>query len=374
MNHRRNYKQVFVKLTLAIFSIFLATISEAQVDSLVFVKSNPSFYLTDDALKANSKGLDVEVTIGTLLKLKPPVKTEFETNLEFETRLKKFSEKVFSSKNGFANRIAVIHPASAFPLLWRGGNPSIESEYNAETEIMSVKFDSWLGCLPLKRTFKFKRQYAAINAFGHKVNVVEADEHETCLGFDSVGSTLLNDLSFRFRIAKIDAPSVKNFLGIVVIGQIVPPYVTEEHEHEYPTIKSPVELHSVKRSLNLKVDDVWIINMASGAVLSKHNSLFSNSEPAIDENFSSIGPCQSPIYWKSELPDFNRVVTLEFFIRSDGSVASSSIKKSSGVDSLDKRAIESISRCRFKSGTKNGVSSEGVATVKFHFGESNAKH
>jgi TonB family protein len=374
MIRQKNNKLALVNIALAISSLFFTTISEAQVDAIDFVSANPPFYLTDDTLKANPKGIDVEVSIGAALKLKPPVKTEYETNLEFDDRLKKFSEKAFTAKNGLANRVAVIHPASAFPLLWRGGNPTIESEYDAETEIMSVKLDSWLGCLPLKRTIKSKRQYSATNGFGQKVNVVEADEFETCLGLDASGSTTLNDLSFSFRIAKRDAPSVRKVLGVVVIGQLAPPYATEEREHEQPTTKSPVELHRVKRSLNLKVDDVWIINITSGAVLTKHNSLFSNSEPAIGESFSSIGRCQSPTYRKSELPNFNLVVDLEFVIRSDGSIATSSIKKSSGIDSLDKRAIESISRCSFKPGTKNGVPIEGTTIVKFHFGESNAQN
>ncbi len=63
------------------------TISEAQVDTTAFVSANPPFYLTDDTLKANPKGIDVEITIGAALKLKPPVNTEYETNLEFDDRL-----------------------------------------------------------------------------------------------------------------------------------------------------------------------------------------------------------------------------------------------------------------------------------------------
>lgn len=342
----------------------------AQSDANDAVIASPPFALSDDMLKPNTKGLDVEAFISSALSKKPPVKSEYETNSDFDERMRKFSETAFPGKVGPNKRVAVIHPVSGLPALWRGGNATAEVRYSAETEIMSVELDSWVLCgLPLKRSISPKRKYTATNGFGNKVDVVEADEAEICLELDAGGDTKIDDLVLSFKVPKKDAATVKKSLGVVVIGRLSAPFAKSERQHERPTTKSPIEINKVVRSLVIKSDDVWIINSATGAVLAKHKTPFLNSEPTLAEALKSLGNCNYPRYHKSELPNFNLVVELEFSISANGAISSGSVKKSTGIADLDDRALKSISKCKFKPGMRDGNPVDGIATVKFHFSD-----
>ncbi|MDI9336459.1 MAG: energy transducer TonB [Gammaproteobacteria bacterium] len=330
------------------------------------VIATPPFSLTDEVLKSNTKGLDVEALITSALSKSPPTKSEYETNSDFEERLRKFSETAFSGKVGPNKKVAVIHPVSALPALWRGGNATAEVRYNAETEVMSVELDSWLLCgLPLKRNISPKRKYTAANGFGNKVEVIQADETETCLDLDDGGETKINDLVLSFKVPKKDAASVKKSLGVVIIGRLAPPFAKSERQHERPTMESPVEINKLVRSLVIKPDDVWLINSATGTVLAKHKTPFLNSEPILAE----ARKCNHPRYHKSELPNFNLMVELEFSIDASGAISSGSVKKSTGIVDLDDRALKAISKCKFKPGMRDGNPVDGVAIVKFHFSD-----
>lgn len=343
--------------------------SAAQNSSAELVVASPSFSLTDEVLQPNSKGLDVESMIAGALKKAPPVKSEYETNADYDLRLKKFGETAFSGKFSPDKKVAVIHPVSAFPTLWRGGNATIEVKYSAETEIMSVELDSWLSCLPLKRNLAPKRKYTAENGFGKKVEVIEADEAETCLELVEGGETNIKELVLSFKVKKNNAAAAKRSLGIIVIGRLAPPYAKMERQRERPTMKSPVEINKLVRSLVIKPDDVWVVNSATGRILAKQKAGFLNSDPILSEGLQSTGNCTYPNYHKSELPHFNLIVELEFLIGSNGSVLNGSVKKSTGIADLDNRAMMAISNCQFKPAMREGSPVDGVATVKFHFSD-----
>jgi len=347
--------------------------AQTKLDDLVI--ATPPFSLADDSLKANTKGVDVDKLIATGLKNKP-IKSEYETSADFKERLRKFSESHTSGKIGTGSRVAVIQSITAFPTLFPGGHSAVKAEYNAETETMSIEMDEHMSCLPLRRITKPKGQYTATNGLGIKVNVIEVDETETCIGLTEGGAIKKAKLSFSFNVPKKDAPAAKSFLGAVVIGRLALPYAEEEEGQGQPTTKSPIEINRLKRSLLLEVDDVWIINTATGKVFAKEKSLFANSEPTLKGGFG-IGlfgrtACSPPNYKKSELPNFDLVVELEFVVDSDGSVLSGSVKKSSGIGDLDNRALKAISGCKFIPGTKDGNPIRAVANVKFNFDSSNA--
>jgi TonB family protein len=347
------------------------SIGVAQDSSANLVAASPPFLLTDAAIKPNTKGLDVESLISTALRKAPPVKSEFETNADFEERTRKFGEAVFSGR--FTDRkVAIIHPVSSFPLLWRGGNQTTEVTYSAETEVMSVRLHSWVMCgVPLKRTVTPKRSYTASNNFGRKVEVIVADEAETCLELDGGGDLKIDDLTLTFSIPKKEAPTVRKSLSLIVIGRLSPPYATSNSRRESPTMTNPVEIKKVTRSLVLKPDDVWVVDSSTGHVLAKEKAYFMNSEASLAGGLRG-GACDYPRYSKRELPNYNLVVELEFAIGSDGTVQNGSIRKSTGIEHLDNRALKSIGKCRFKPAMRDGTPVEGLATVKFNFSQNYA--
>lgn len=368
----QNSPRTFISLGLAAWVLCCPVWVIAQESQHDQVFATPPFSLQDDVIKTNSKGVDVESILAKALKKKPPIKTEYETNSDFEGRLAKFSEEAFPKQIAAGNRFAIIKPLGSFPLLWRGGNPTVETRYSAETENMTVRLYSHSLCLPLKRSTKSKRQYSASNRFGQKVTVVEVDEFETCIYLEENSATKIDDLTFNLSISKKDAHKVTHSLSFVIIGKLAPPYASEEREHEQPKMDSPIEINSITKSLAMQIDDVWIVDIASGKVLAKHKSSFRDSDPSLAERLDSRGGCNYPTYRKSELPNFNLVVELEYFVKSDGTIEYSSIKKSTGIDELDKRALQSISGCRFRPGTKDGVAVDGATIVKFHFDDYHA--
>ena len=232
----------------------------------------PSFSLVDDSLKKNPRGVDVDKLIAAILKAKPPVKSEFESNADFDVRMEKFSEKNFIGEVGHGRRVAVISLSTALPSTWNGSYPALDVRYDAETETMTATLNDDLSCmlgLALSRTTIPKRQYVAANGFGQKVNVTVVDVTETCLEFSEAGKVKSPKRMFKLSVGKKAAASTKGLLGIAVIGRLAPPYAQKEKSHEAPDMRYPVEKNIVRRILTLNVDTIWLINYATGDILSK---------------------------------------------------------------------------------------------------------
>lgn len=232
----------------------------------------PSFSIVDESLKKNPRGVDVDKLIAAILKAKPPVKSEFESNADFDVRMEKFSEKKFIGEVGPDSRVAVISLSTTLPIAWDGLYPGLDVSYDAETETMTAKLNDDLSCmfgLALSRTTKPRRQYVAANGFGRKVNVTVVDVTETCLEFSKAGEVKSPKRMFNFSVGKKAAASTKGLLGIAVIGRLAPPYAQKEELHESPDMRYPVEKNIVRRILTLNVDTIWLINYATGDILSK---------------------------------------------------------------------------------------------------------
>jgi len=345
----------------------MATAAMAAEDNVQVIAS-PPFYVNVDSIKPSTKGVDVSRLLSAPMPAAPP-KNEFETNAEYGERVRKAAAKLLPPGIGPDSMLAVIHPASQFPPKWRGGTDTIKTSYNAETEAMTVKLDSWLFGLPLKRETKSTGRYVSQNGFGTKITVTKLTEHETWIGIDEGSKTNIHDLSFIFRVPRSDAQRVKSNLAILLLGQPSTPFFTKESTHQNPDMSNPVEVDGVRKSMQLRIDDVWVVDSSTGAVLAKHHRGFLNSDPELAQAPSSFGDCTYPSYHKSEMPNFNLVVEIKFLIRSDGSVESGSITRSTGVPDLDQRALDAFSKCAFKPGTQNGVPVTGSTLVKFHFSD-----
>jgi TonB family protein len=359
-------------LRVASFLLFFALPTYAQPPAVVAVHALPPFAITDDTIKPGTKGLDVERTLASALKQQAPVKSEFETNAEFSERLKKFAVRALPAQISNGGFFAVVQLASSLPPLWLGGNAATEITYSPETEVLSVTLDSWLGCLPLRRVTTPKRKYTAKNGFGQQVTVLEAEVSETCIGISDSSPSPIDDISFSIDVSRGDAPKLKPRLAFALIGKAVPPFAKSEDSHDKPTMKQPLELHTRQRSLVMELVDVWLVDIGTGSVLAKHMTPLTNSKPSLLGGFRSINGCSHPSYGKSEVPNFDLVVELAVSVKFDGSITETSVSRSTGIPSLDSRAVDAVSKCKFKPGTKDGQPMDGVAVVKFHFDSSHA--
>jgi TonB family protein len=345
-------------------------LAHAQPSDSDTVIATPSFSLTDETLKKGQRGVDIEKLLAAILKTKPPTKSEFESKADFDLRMTKFSERKFLGDIGPGSRIAVLQSVTTFPAD-DYGERVVKVQFDAESEKMAVEMSSELFCgLTLKRNIVPKRQYTATNGFGQKVTVTEVDETKTCLIFGETGKVKfpLLSLDVEFSLSKKDAASVKPNLGVVVIGRLAQPYSEEERSHERPTGKYPVEKNIVRRSIVLNVEDVWVINTTTGLILAKRETPLANSPPLLAENLDVVsGTCKQPSYHMGEVPNRSAVVEMEFEIDLRGAILSSTVKQSSGVADLDKRAIGALSKCKFRPAMRDGIPVLGVALIKFHF-------
>ncbi len=76
--------------------------------------------------------------------------------------------------------------------------------------------------------------------------------------------------------------------------------------------------------------------------------------------------CDPPKYPKAALMNEETgTVTMGFLVGTDGKVSESRVDKSSGSKSLDKAALQALSQCKFKPGTKDGKAEQMWTKVDF---------
>ena len=76
--------------------------------------------------------------------------------------------------------------------------------------------------------------------------------------------------------------------------------------------------------------------------------------------------CEKPEYPSaSKRLEEEGTVQLKFLVGADGKVIESAVEKSSGFRRLDEAARQSLSKCTFKPGTKDGVAVERWASMKY---------
>ncbi|GGX38849.1 energy transducer TonB [Undibacterium squillarum] len=98
-----------------------------------------------------------------------------------------------------------------------------------------------------------------------------------------------------------------------------------------------------------------LLLVSAGAVMAAETS------PVMDNK-----SCDPPKYPKAALMNEETgTVTMGFLVGTDGKVSESRIDKSSGSKSLDKAALQALSQCKFKPGTKDGKAEQMWTKVDF---------
>jgi len=98
-----------------------------------------------------------------------------------------------------------------------------------------------------------------------------------------------------------------------------------------------------------------LLLVAAGSVMAAETS------PVMDNK-----SCDPPKYPKAALMNEETgTVTMGFLVGTDGKVSDSRVDKSSGSKSLDKAALQALSQCKFKPGTKDGKAEQMWTKVDF---------
>lgn len=348
------------------------TPARGQPEEVVFA-STP-FSKSADSIAPKTRGIEVAATLRSAAAVAAMSKGEYETHAEFALRRRVALERALKGVVPVGKPFAVIHPLNAFPL--RELAP-VQVEYSAETEVLALRFNTTIDCMMLASSTRPTGSYVGTSIQGIKAGVATVERHETCVGVGE-DSKVLKGLSssLEFPIPRSQAKSAKAELAIAFIGVITDPFVRTEKFHRRPTLRSPLDMVEVRDSLMMNLEDVWVIHTPTGKVLAKLDGEFSNAAPRLAQSFATSfsGDCTYPEYRKSELPNFNLVVTMAVPILSDGRVGKGAVIESTGNGDLDGRALEALSKCAFKPGRKNGVTYDGEAIVKFHFGPDRAKN
>jgi hypothetical protein len=244
------------------------TNTQSAVENKVI--ATPSFSLLDDAIKKRTFGIDFGRLLDSIIKAKPPVKTEYETKDEFDARRIKWEKNRFYRNIGTSDLVAVTAPAATLPFVL-----SEEAiDYDAESEIMTVSIRSGVQCngVIIRETAKPRREYVANNGFGAKVKVLVVNEKRECIEFSENGRLKSPTQKYSFKVQRRLAEETKFLMHIAIIGRVASPYAKVEESHSAPTMRFPIEKETVTQTIVLDVESIWLINPFSGNIFAKSAS------------------------------------------------------------------------------------------------------
>jgi hypothetical protein len=143
--------------------------------------------------------------------------------------------------------------------------------YRSKAHLMlvdvSLADDDTPDAITLKRTVAGPRGRKLVVATEAKAKgfIQNIDEIE----LDASGGK--NQLSVRgkFALARADYDRSAGHVAIVLVCRLVPPYLTETREHTDPTDDEPTDITTRSSVLHASVQDVWVIDQASGKLLAK---------------------------------------------------------------------------------------------------------
>ena len=219
--------------------------------------------------------------------------SEFESKSEYSARVLALSNKPFWGVMKAGDQFAFVLGQA-----WDGVAPAVsasgesqgwvygylETHYNAESNEMTVS-------IPLELTSSDLHQWTALwhrvqthlgsyvgeNAFGAKriVNrsgVKDTDliiEGSEWLDFDC--DPKIDHKSCSFEIDAQQARTLSKDARVIVIGSLVPPFVSSSNDVDEPSLENPAELHRSYKFLHMQLDQLWIVNIQSGHVIKKYS-------------------------------------------------------------------------------------------------------
>ncbi|MFC0397711.1 hypothetical protein [Paraburkholderia rhizosphaerae] len=72
----------------------------------------------------------------------------------------------------------------------------------------------------------------------------------------------------RLKLSKSAFDAANGDFAIALVCHLVPPYLTDRHDHQDPTDDEPTDITTRTSTLHADVDEVWLIDVSDGSVLS----------------------------------------------------------------------------------------------------------
>jgi hypothetical protein len=215
----------------------------------------------------------------------------------------KFEKDQFETSTAYAERMAnttlienvAIDSLMAFQFAPLDAFPLCRTEYKADTSEIGIRCDlagRHFFYLPqegnrILKSFTVgvakstdKSSYVASNAFGVKKSVTIRHAVGTGLAISNLGDitvgeheNVLRNLVLTVQNVPVDeARRNLNDLGLLFVVKLVPPYLLKESKAQGPTVSRPVDFTGEYEYLYSTLEELWVINLKSGAVLRRFNS------------------------------------------------------------------------------------------------------
>jgi hypothetical protein len=133
-----------------------------------------------------------------------------------------------------------------------------------------------LDILTVRDVITSRGRYIASNAFGVKKEVTRTDSEQYGIAveqgswpFSSEPSRILPKFSAVLPMSAADAQKIKPHLKLVAVCHLAEPYIYETVSAHEPTIDSPSETSVGLHFLQVTVEQVWVLNGATGEVIQK---------------------------------------------------------------------------------------------------------
>jgi hypothetical protein len=249
-----------------------------------------AFDQSSNKLPANFQGDDVDSLYrGIAQRLVHPGKEEFESSAEYESRLQSFSSQPLLGGTSAGDEFAFV--------LGRGGESvrdidatvygKIQTSYDADAQVLTVTipldplsdedghFYDWASIW--KRDGVPLGSYVASNAFGVKAQVRRFNDLSTEILIDNSDwlktdcTKNPSDVTCTLTVGSPGARSLAAHPRVLVIGKLLPPFISSQEDTSQPTVDAPSEIHHHYKLLHFRLDQLWIFDGQTGVVLRKYS-------------------------------------------------------------------------------------------------------
>ena len=217
------------------------------------------------------------IAIANMLNERMPVRDEFETSASYSLRIESLKQALLYGSIRVSDLLAFVPIAS-----------SIESRYDADTEVMTVsltpgqyqyiRVDTPSETAVLAQLKTESRAYTGANGFGRTARVTSSGYQVCAIAGMPESAYFLGGRSteIRFPIDTTSAKSMKPNIAAAYVGRITYPFISDYHAYTTPTIDAPYEDYAGGMTIPLKIDQIWIFDKLSGRILYKAGDSPSN--------------------------------------------------------------------------------------------------
>jgi len=235
------------------------------------------------------KGDDAEKIFDAIAKLPNLYKDQFETEAEYQTRMKNFDRNAVTFEGGknLGSRFAFVMQRSSSKLgdrydpekkmySARGASLISASTHVKRGERLIVDFMQLAG-FDVKSLETETGSYIGRNAFGAEVKIKKRQVQEVLVGKTYQSSAGREDdeyYALERKVANFSLPTEKAREAIgntrmVVIGTFKPPFVERGWELEKPTMDYPIDRSTEVKALMINIEEIWIYNEQNGEIYNK---------------------------------------------------------------------------------------------------------